>query len=270
MIQGIVAQDTAVISAPPAGYAAHAVHFAGSHNSLGPTYLSRSSLACTNNGILSFSYWIKGIDSSASTSGTALWVSDPSNYDTFHTLSLHSATQGWHEIALTASNTLLQVFVRFPALSGSGWHHVLGSANTNLALGSKKFAIYYDDVLQTAQQFDDADPAFVINLNALPFYFGDDNFAVDGPTMDVCDVWIAPGVSLLSGSGPLRGSIDEATRRQFTDFDTGIGCIPIDPTTFPSSAILFTGGPSTFATNLGTGGAFTLTGSLTAASTSPP
>ncbi len=261
MIQGIVAQDTAVAVGPPAGYSAHAVHFAGSSQSLGPTYLSRSSLSCTNNGFFSFSYWLK--NPLYNNAGSIVWVVDPNgNYGNYHSIQTVSATPGYHKYEF--EDLTHQFVARYVPLS-SAWHHILGSAEMNHAAGSKVLAVYVDDVLQTYNLKTDGGISFSPLFNGLQFVFGDDTFN-DGLTMDVCDVWIAPGVSLLGGGS----TIPEITRRQFTDFDTGIGCIPIDPTTFPSSAILFTGGPSTFATNLGTGGSFTLTGTLTNASTNPP
>jgi hypothetical protein len=82
---------------------------------------------------------------------------------------------------------------------------------------------------------------------------------------DLADLRIMPGVSLLDGGG----DIPEATRRMFIDADGK----PVDPAVVTAAlgapCILFSGDAAAFATNQGTGGAFTLTGTLTDASTSP-
>jgi hypothetical protein len=73
------------------------------------------------------------------------------------------------------------------------------------------------------------------------------------------------GASLLTA-----GDIPEVSRRLFIDANGK----PVDPATATSSlgaagTILLSGGASMFATNQGSGGAFTLTGIVTDASTSP-
>jgi hypothetical protein len=112
------------------------------------------------------------------------------------------------------------------------------------------------------------DDDFIIpNINNTPFYFGSDTFG-DNLTGDIADVWVAPGVSLLSGSGA-SATISEATRRKFID----AGGKPVDldcsKPTGSAPAICFTGDASTFGTNEGTGGAFTTSGTLTDAASSP-
>jgi hypothetical protein len=96
-------------------------------------------------------------------------------------------------------------------------------------------------------------------MNGRAFYFGDDSFS-EGTIMDVADVWIAPGVSLLSG-----GDISVANRRKFIAANGK----PVNPSNWPSSAIQWYGNKDAFPTNHGTGGASTLNGSLTNAASSP-
>jgi hypothetical protein len=77
----------------------------------------------------------------------------------------------------------------------------------------------------------------------------------------MADLWIAPGISLLDGSG----DIPLATRRKFID---ALGK-PVflgangELATGTAPAVFLSGDASTFATNLGTGGAFATTGTLT-------
>jgi hypothetical protein len=68
------------------------------------------------------------------------------------------------------------------------------------------------------------------------------------------------GVSLPGGL-----TIPDATRRLFISATKK----PMDPSGFPSAAMLFSGDSTTFPINQGTGGDFSLTGTLTNASTSP-
>ena len=91
----------------------------------------------------------------------------------------------------------------------------------------------------------------------------EDSFA-EGLVGDVADFRIAPGQNWLTG-----GDISEATRRLFIDADGK----PVDPAIATAAlgvpAVLFSGDASTFGAKQGTGGAFTLTGTLTDATTSP-
>ncbi len=100
--------------------------------------------------------------------------------------------------------------------------------------------------------------------NNLPFFVCQSGFNV-GLIGDVADFRIMPGVSLLDGSG----DIPLAKRRLFVD----AGGKPVDPavatTALGTPCILFSGDAAGFPVNQGTGGAFTLTGTLTNASTIP-
>lgn len=149
--------------------------------------------------------------------------------------------------------------VYYTPLYNNQWHHILyvldGTQGT--------YTFYLDDqFIPTPPQADFSywpTPPMTFDLQGLmtlPF-FGN----ATGQDFDIADVWIAPGVSLLDDNG----QIPVATRRQFIS-DTGQ---PVDPSGFPSSAILFSGDHTTFGTNQGTGGDFTLTGSLTDATSSP-
>ncbi len=77
------------------------------------------------------------------------------------------------------------------------------------------------------------------------------------PIQDMADFWI-------STTAPLDFTV-EANRRKFISA-TGK---PVDPSGFPAAAFLFSGDATTFPVNQGTGGPFTLTGTLTNAPTSP-
>jgi hypothetical protein len=96
-------------------------------------------------------------------------------------------------------------------------------------------------------------------FNGKSFWFANDSFGTV-ITGDIADVWIAPNVSLLVGN-----TIPSVNLLLFRGADGK----PQNPSGFPASAILFSGDASTFGTNQGSGGAFTTTGALTNAATSP-
>lgn len=248
---------------PPPTYTASAVHFAGSIQSQGPTYIEIPSLACTDDGTISFSFWSKGLSDGANGNCTLFVVDPHGRYITYLATNPNTGAQADYLIVYLGQYIMgpLNWQSFYPTTDGN-WHHYLGSYYANEPAGLKIGALYIDDVLISPSVPSDIDANIVMAMNGLSFYFGDDLFN-DGPTVDLADVWIAPGVNLLA-SGP-SPSIPSANRRIFT---TSINQ-PIDPTTFPPAAILWTGDASTFATNLGTGGAGTVTGTITNATTHP-
>lgn len=185
------------------------------------------------------------------------WVTDPqNNYNNNSRLSQGTDPQN---VIVSFQNGPSQLAVKNnPGAAAATWLHVLVSVDTNHAEGLKIAKLYINDVDVTLVVTDNGD-AFDMVGNGVPFWVGNDASGED--PFDVADLWLAPGVSLLNGGG----DIPEATRRLFIDADGK----PVDPSGFPASAMLFSGDAAAFQTNQGTGGALTLTGSLTDASTSP-
>lgn len=140
-----------------------------------------------------------------------------------------------------------------------GWHHLLYSFELSGLAGSRNYAVYLDDVKQTVINNGETGGAIFVNFND-DVYFPD-NWQNTALEVDFALVWFAPGVSLLTEAGV----ISEANRRLFISAEGK----PVDPSGYPTGAILFNGDASTFVTNQGTSGVFTLTGVLTNASTSP-
>jgi hypothetical protein len=115
-------------------------------------------------------------------------------------------------------------------------------------------------------------PLHITNNGSLPFTVGFNgfDFVVGGNnsiniTGALCDVRVI-NQSLLDGGG----DIPLATRRKIIDANGK----PVDPTVLTAflgtpGIVLFSGDHTTFPVNQGTGGAFTLTGTLTDASTHP-
>ncbi len=243
--------------APQAAYVAPAVHFDGS------THLANAGLACTDNTFFSSSYWIKVPITAAATFGY-IWTVDPENTFTSTDSILSSddfAHYGMDTQLWTAASTfdvahdINDTSIGFDA---AAWYHVLISVNVTTGDGK----MYINDVDLGGKSNFGPQP-FTPLFSGLPFWVGDDASG-NGLIADIADMWLAPGVSLLSG-----GDIPVSTRRAFISA-TGK---PVDPVfalaKLGEPAVRFSGDASTFATNLGTGGTFTTTGALTDASTSP-
>jgi hypothetical protein len=259
MLYGVTASEgrTGAATGPPNLYVASAVHFAGAIQSNGPTWLERASLTCgTDNGLFAFSIWAKHWENALNVNGL-IFVTDPASiYAPMMQLG------GGNDIIYNTYFSGGQYLnAQYNTVVGTGWHHILGSFDSNKAAGAKIAALYVDDILRTGNgSYADAGAAFITASNAKKFVFADDGTGSSGIDCDFADVWIAPNVSLHVGT-----AIPVANRRLFID---ALGK-PMDPAGFPTGAILFKGNMSTFATNTGTGGAFTLHGSLTNASSSP-
>jgi hypothetical protein len=167
----------------------------------------------------------------------------------------------------TDTNTMSNQTLGSPAgipITDGNWHSCVLSGQSNLDAGSKVFRVYIDNV-DIGVNYDDIHLSFVMTNNGVQFTIGDDTFG-DFFIGDLCDLRIDDKTWLAGGDIP------EATRRLLVTADNK----PVDPATATATLgtplMLFSasgGDALTFATNKGTGGAFTLTGTLTDATTSP-
>lgn len=237
------------------GYVAKAVHFDGATWLLSSSYAPDSSL-------FSFSGWFNMLGQQNTTNATGLidlgpaaneYTSGPANFvpDTNFQFNF---TMG----NLAGSSTLFWTNAGYTTLLDSAWHHIFGCANCNFSQGNKLLKFVFDGVditNVTGGNISDVGAAFQIPFSSLPLAHPDttDDFANPQFVGDVADWWIAPGVF-------------ETDVTIFRDPMTGK---PKNPSGFPSSAILFSGDRTGYPVNQGTGGAFTLTGALTNAASSP-
>lgn len=234
-----------------APYVAQGVHFDGA------TFLSRLSLAATDNEFMSFYLCFLVTVEEAPVSGNQLWLGNPDAFNNSASLgsnisSLTAGTGGNGEDYIYASAVSAN-------LEDGNWHSIIGTYQTNLPVGEKIIKYVIDGVATTLANTSDDETAFTNLYNALPFYLGSDSFG-DNYIGAMADPWIAPGQSLLTD-----GDIFLATIRKFIDADgkpVYLGANGELPTGIPP-AIFFSGLAASFPTNLGTGGAFTLTGTLT-------
>lgn len=219
-----------------------AVHFIGD-----TSYLSKGSAIAAASGVFSYSSFRRIINDSA----TGLFFGPGGltvNPDGSASLVTYGTPAGHIAVEWPADSVPLGV-----------WTHILLSVDTDHAAGDKTIALYVDDVYKTPSAVTDDDAAFEVD------WLSNDTFSMnyDGSTGAMTDAahdWFAPGVSLLTGS-----TIAQVDRRKFIT----AGGKPADPSGYPASAVLFNGDAATYPVNQGSGGTFTLHGSVVPASTSP-
>lgn len=228
------------------------------------TAITCASLSCADSPVLSFSVFYRVVNNVS----LSLFRGDPGGNDgNFGKL---TPPAGWH-FSFINSDYSNAVEVRTGVNENDAqWHHIVASVKSDLAQGEKIVKIYRDDVAVIDPAFDpplDFAGAFDIVLNGFEFSLG---YGTAGAAViELADFWFA-GQSLLTGS-----DITEATRRKFISAEGKPVNLGADGSTPTGTApvVFFRRAPeaaaSTFANNLGTGGAFTITGTLTNAGTSP-
>lgn len=241
-------------SAPPAPYVAKAVHFDGS------TYLYINPLVVSDSPVLSASMWIK--TSLLKTNG--LFDFDPNN-NAAPDLSIDNN----HNAFNFYENQNGGIFfgdTKADSFTPDGrWHHILFFVDTNHAGADKIVQMYLDDQPLNFSGGSQSLAAFSMLMANLDFAVPDTpaDFGTPLFTGHIADVYIAPGQFIDFSV--------EANRRKFISadgkpVDLGSNC---STPTGTAPAVCFSGNASSFGTNKGTGGAFTLTGTLTDAVTSP-
>jgi hypothetical protein len=239
--------DPLAVALGPCGYAAKAVHLDGA------TYLDIAALTAADSGKLAFSGWMKTPPGSFF---SFLFAFDPfNNQGSYATISGPTDIPPGY-LAFSFGDSGGQ-FVQFGAASlwpsDSAWHHLFGYADTNLA--TPTFTLKIDGASVSAPLTAGTGP-FLQSFSGLEFSLPD-NVSSGHPApfliADLADWWFGLGSSVT----------DVALFR-----DPGTGK-PRNPSGFPAGGILFSGDHTTFGTNQGTGGAATVTGALTDASTHP-
>jgi hypothetical protein len=245
-VQEIVGRDFSDDS-----YISQGVHFNGT------TWITINSLVSSDNETASFSFWFLP---DAVSSFPTYWVSDPDNNIG------NLVNYGTGETDITAyfgngTDTINGAGPPYAAVSMSVWNHLIGSVDS----ATGKLALYLTGV-SVGQPPRIVGSSGTILFNGLVLKVGNDAFG-DALVGSMADLWIAPGVSLLDGSG----GMPVATRRNFITADGK----PINPSVYMGlygGAVMLSatvGDAASFATNQGTGGAFVTTGALTLAATSP-
>jgi hypothetical protein len=243
------ASNSVEVIPAPVGYETAAVRFDGA------TLLRNAALAATDNGVGAFSLWFLAPDFA---NVDVYWVCDPDGAYINSFVSDVSATMG---------NAAATVYVGDapPAPSTGAWHNVIFAASIE---GDPVAKTYIDGIDVTGSLTETGTGPADMSWDGLSFLIAGD--ATDNCSMfDLADVWIAPGQDLL-----VAGDIPAPTLAKFISGGkpVDLGADGSEPTgTAP--AIFLRRAPAaaaaTFATNLGTGGNFSIEGTLTAAPTSP-
>ncbi len=250
----------------PSFYVAKAVHFDGM------TQITNDALVSSDNGTVSFSCWFK-VTSGPFQSGV-IWASDAANNEANY-YTLVSETEGLFQAGVDSANYDHMPYPFDPGgyliSSVDTWHHILVSFDLSIS----EAAIYLDGAVYIVAPLTNANGAIVIAgspsgtlpFNGLEFSVGNDGSTPGLTACDIADLWVAPGVSLLNGSGYIPAD----TIHKFIDpfghpiFLGADGSAP----TGTAPAVFMTGDHTTFGTNAGTGGTFSTTGVLTDADTHP-
>lgn len=235
-------------------YVAQAVHFTTG------TRLVNSSLSCTDNGKFSISFWYKNPTATGGALANLVYRGDPTGAGVNY-VSLGPPTAFNAQFETGDNTATLFQALDYDVPTASIWHHILFSSDTSTAAG--RYQLYIDGILVTPDVQEDDSP-FTPTFNGVPLYVGDDSTG-NHLIADLCDVWIAPGVSLLNGSFVIPQATIDLFRTK-----PGIAGQPQDPSGFPAGgAVLLSGDSTGFQTNQGSGGSFTLGGVLTDAADSP-
>jgi len=195
-----------------------------------------------------FSCWTK-----LSNANDGLWYAAPTGSDFFQQAVTSNAGIKYFNMNIT--NGYMDTLPNLPAMESAGWQNVLIGVDISTSRIAQIF-VNGTDVSTGGTALSGSDNSVSTGTD---FYFADDGFGAR-ITGDVADVqmWF---------NAYLDFSVT-ANRELFI-----LGGKPVRPTvasaTLGTPAILFSGNSSTFPTNQGTGGSFTLHGSLTNAVTSP-
>ncbi len=242
-------------SGPPPSYTTGAVSFNGLTNLINATLVS------TDNPTGSFSLWFQ-YAAQPTTGFPQLFISDPTNTGAFQCY-LHGAPNPNSKFVCIGSDTGGEVDNGFVPPTASAWHHLLGSTD----LTSQHSKVYVDGV--DVSHLNPTGSGGTIATNGLAFLVADDGLG-DPFTGYMADAWIAPGQYLLDGSG----NLPPATLAKFISGGKPVNLGATGATPTGSAPAIFlrrapSAAASTFGTNLGTGGAFIIVGSLTNAPSSP-
>ncbi len=228
-----------------AGYVAKAVHFDGN------AYRTSDTSVASDSSLFTFSLWCKG-NTPVTTSQSYLFDIDPLTEETG--LQIHTDGEIYFELYLDSSHRTNVSSVTGVWPNDTAWHHLFGYMDLNHPAGQKIMGLFLDgvDIISSSS---DTSPAYQMNFGSILIAQPDNTDDYPGLFFvgDFSDIYLAPTVletDITVFRNPLTGK-------------------PNDPSGFPSAPILFSGDAASFNINHGTGGAFTLTGILTNATTSP-
>jgi len=231
-------------------YTASGVHFDGA------TYLRRHAWLT---GVGAFDKFIFSVWTKLSNPGDGLFAAIAGGSDFFQQ-GMTTVSAGKY-FNMNIANSYFDTYPNTPTMQSATWQHVLWSVDISAVDGTSGSIVrrLYVNEVDLSSTVDDGIGTDQSVSGLTDFYFGDDGFAAR-ITGDIADfqLWIG---SYLDFS-------IQANRQLFIN-----NGVPVNPLiasqTLGSPTILFQGNATNFIINQGTGGPFTLHGSLTDSTTSP-
>ena len=249
------AGQMAGIASGTAGFAVDAADFDGTND-----YMLRGAaftgIASSSKGI--FSCWVR-FDGGDAAEQTLLTDAD--------TLCLiRKTTANKVEITLwdTGSSNLL-AFNSSAITAGATWRHILASWDTGFSSGNKLHHLYVTNTSDKTVSVDSANGANV-NLGATNWGIGARTNASNKLNAALAEFYFAPGQYLDFSTSANRAKFISGGKPVNLGGD---GSVPTGTVPIAYFRILNGGAATDFATNLGTGGNMTITGTLDIASSSP-
>lgn len=211
------------------------------------TYLGRGApLSTTNSPIGFLSVWFK---EPADSDNPLLASSTPDG-----AVYIECGGRGVNVGLYNSDNTQSVVFDSSPNLYlGQVRTHILIAWDMGHGAGLKRLAVYVNDILISGTPTD-GDPAFDVGVVEDDFFACSAEGSENNTAFGDYGLWI--GASIVEANS----TISETNRRKFIS----AGGHPVDPTNWPASPVIkLSGNVSTWPVNQGSGGAFTLTGTIT-------
>lgn len=242
------------------GYVAKAVHFDSTQ-----TLMRASAMTGVSDSPFgTIAFWAQAADWVAA--ATDFFLADLGNIATVVFLNGFNPAGMNFGFTNTAGTSVFNIHQTVQNLIDNQWYHFLISTDCNHGAGAKLAALYTTGLQTPVTVGSDNAAAFNIDWST-PNGFGVCATNLDTPTTiaDFADFQIFPGLNLVQPDSTINLS-------DIRNFVSAAGK-PVNPsiaaTAYGQQAVLFSGDKDGFPINQGTGGSFTLTGTLTNASTSP-
>lgn len=222
----------------------------------GSAYLTRGAnytgLSDSTQGI--FSCWVKFTGGNGSTQYLAI-TDGGLGYN------IQRSDSNKFRVSLTDGSTEFSFETSSSVTTASGWVHLLASWDTNYSSGNKLSHIYLSDTSSKTVVSDGA--AFTPDYNQSNHGVGANPSGAYPLRAEIADLYFAPGQFLDFSNSTNRRKFISSAGKPVSLGSTGSTPTGVQPLVFLS------GQATTFATNLGSGGGMTTTGSLVDAGTSP-
>ena len=238
------------------------------------TQLHTASLVATNSPYVAVSFWINYSDAAAVINAISFANDVAAEYGIWHGNWNGGPNNGKLGCVFEDEAAFNYDRVVGPDATASGaWqHYLIVFKGASDGTHHNQIVIYRDRVKLALTYTNDAGVSFTPTLNGKSFYVGSDSYTASTPhNFGMAEFWLHTGTDLLESDG----TVSSATLDKFVTADlkpVDLGADGSTPT--GSQPVIFmhydtSGSPNDFATNLGTGGAFTADSPLAASLTNP-